>query len=87
LMEFERAGVIETMRGDLRRFKYKYGKLLRVMGEAHGLPITNNWDYKPGDFDDNDRSTAWGAPPWRGNKSSNQPPPDRRYDPDAMEPF
>jgi hypothetical protein len=85
MMEFERAGVLEVIRGDLRRFKYGYGKLLQKMGEAHGLPITQHWDWKPGDFNDNDVQSQSGAPEWRGNKQGRQQQDTRRrYDPDYL---
>jgi hypothetical protein len=89
MMEFERAGVLETMRGDLRRFKYGYGKLLKKISEAHGLDIANHWDYRPGDFDDNDVQSTEGAPQWRGNKQKQKQQDTRsRYDtdPDYLEP-
>ena len=89
MLEFERAGVIETMRGDLRRFKWGYGKLLQKLGEAHGLPITQHWDYKPGDFDDNDVKSQENPPPWRGNRQQGQQQQTHRRndDIDHMEPF
>jgi hypothetical protein len=85
MMEFERAGVIEVVRGDIRKFTWGYGKTVQLMSEAHSLPITPNWDYKPGDFDANDIRSTEGAPQWRGyNKNQRQ---DRGpYDPDAMGP-
>lgn len=82
VMEFERAGVVETIRGDLRKFKYKYGTLLQKMGEAHNLAITNNWDYEPDDWGDNDVLSFEGGKPWRGNRQKRgQKKP---YDPDFM---
>ena len=87
MTEFERAGVVEKVRGDIHKFKWGYGKLLQMFGDAHHLPITNNWDFKPGDFDDNDVASNLGAAPWRGvgaknGQSSSSGP--RRGDPDWM---
>lgn len=86
LMEFERAGVLVTERGDLRKFKYKYGTLLQKMGEAHNLPITNNWDYEPDDWGDNDVKSTEGGRPWRGNRQKRSSGGGRSgpHDPDAM---
>jgi hypothetical protein len=86
LMEYERAGVIEIIRGDLRKFKFKYGTLLEKMGQANNLPITNNWDYEPDDWGDNDVASLDGGRAWRGNKQRRQSTGGRRgsYDPDAM---
>jgi hypothetical protein len=88
LMEFERAGVIEVMQGDLRRFKYRYGTLLKKMGDAHNLPIIPNWGYRPDDDWGNNTSERGDQPQWRGNKPGRQQSYSRRYDdPDAMDPF
>ena len=84
IMEFERAGVVETVRGDLRKFKFKYGTLLEKMGQAHNLPITNNWDYFPDDWGDNDVMSLEGGGEWRGNKQRKQGQRRGPYDPDAM---
>ena len=86
LMEFERAGVLVTERGDLRKFKYKYGTLLQKMGEAHNLPITNNWDYEPDDWGDNDVKSTEGGKQWRGNRQKRSSGGGRSgpHDPDAM---
>jgi hypothetical protein len=86
MMEFERAGVIEVVRGDIRRFTWGYGKTVQLMGEAHSLPITPNWDYKPGDFDANDIRSTEGAPLWRGYSKSQRQQDRGPYDPDAMGP-
>jgi len=87
LMEYERAGVIESIRGDLRKFKYKYGTLIEVMGKAHNLPITNNWDYDPDDYGDNDVKSLEGGKPWRGNRQRNRSGQRGPHDPDAMSDF
>jgi hypothetical protein len=86
IMEYERAGVIVSIRGDLRKFKFKYGTLVKVLGDAHNLDITNNWDYEPDDFGDNDVMSAEGGREWRGNKQRSKSGGQRRgpYDPDAM---
>jgi hypothetical protein len=93
LMEFRRAGVLETMRGDMHKFKWGYGRIVEKMGKAHNLPITPNWDFRPGDFDENDVQSQSGAPEWRGNKQrgtqrQERPfdPREDREDPDYMEP-
>jgi hypothetical protein len=83
LLEFERAGVIEMARGDLRKFKFKYGKLLQKMGEAHNLEIAPNWNFRPDDFADNDVVSPSGGEPWRGNKQGQQAH-GKRYDPDDI---
>jgi hypothetical protein len=86
IMEYERAGVIVSIRGDLRKFKFKYGTLVKALGDAHNLDITNNWDYEPDDFGDNDVMSAEGGREWRGNKQRSKAGGQRRgpYDPDAM---
>jgi hypothetical protein len=83
LLEFERAGVIEMAQGDMRKFKYKYGKLLQKMGEAHNLEIAPNWNFRPDDFADNDVRSAVGAEQWRGNKQGQQAH-GKRYDLDDI---
>jgi hypothetical protein len=87
MMEFERAGVVETVRGDLRKFKYKYGTLLQKMGQAHNLPITNNWDYEPDDYGDNDVASVEGGKTWRGLRQKGATQQRRPFDPDRMDPF
>jgi hypothetical protein len=86
MMEFERCGILETIRGDLRRFKFGYGAILRRMGAAHALDVVPNHDYRPGDFDLNPISTAEGAPKWRG-KDKAKPAVHEDYDPDHMPEF
>src|SRR4029077_19217979 len=55
MLEFESAGVLESMRPGWYRFKYGYGKLLQKMGEAHNIKIDPFYDIKPGaDWSDND---------------------------------
>jgi hypothetical protein len=89
IREYERADVIERIRGDIHKFKYKYGTLLKKLGEAHSLPITNNWDYEPDDWGDNEVMSTIGGSPWRGNKQQNkqQNPGWKQRDPDHMDPF
>jgi len=94
MMEFERAGLIEKVRGDMHKFRWGYGMVLRKMGEAHNLEIAQNWDWKPGDFDVNEVRSTEGAPLWRGNKNAKQddkPRPfdagERAGDPDNMPDF
>jgi hypothetical protein len=84
IMEYERAGVIEAIRGDLRKFKYKYGTLLEVLGKAHNLPITNNWDYEPDDYGDNEVASLGGGREWRGNKQRGKSGWGQKRDPDYM---
>jgi Family of unknown function (DUF5906) len=89
MMEFRRAGVLETVRGDLHKFKYRYRTLIIKMGEAHNLPITNNWDYEPDDEGDNEVLSAFGGKPWRGNRQRQQSGNGQRrpHDPDSMSDF
>ena len=87
MMEFERAGVVEKVRGDIHKFKWGYGKLLQMFGDAHHLSITNNWDFRPGDFDDNEVNTNLGVPSWRGMEKNGQSSQQQRQrgDPDWMD--
>jgi hypothetical protein len=86
ILEFERAGVIETARGGYYKFKWGYGKLLTEFGKAHGLPIQQAWDFQPGDFNDNDVRSTSNPPTWRGLRHG-QPREEPRYrDPDYLEP-
>lgn len=87
LMEWERAGVLVRERGDYCRFKYKYGTLLKVMGEAHNLEIVNSWDYKPDDFGDNPVNNPVGGDLWRGNTQKSGGQQRRPFDPDHLDPF
>src|SRR4029077_16181451 len=67
MLEFESAGVLESMRPGWYRFKYGYGKLLQKMGEAHNIKIDPFYDIKPGaDWSDNDVLSDQGGDPWRG---------------------
>ena len=88
MMEYERAGVIERMRGDHHRFKYGYGRLLQKLSEAHNLELLPLWPIEPVgvDWANNTVSSPSQDVPWRGNK---QQKPRRREpeDPDAMQPF
>jgi hypothetical protein len=87
MTEFERAGVIEHVRNDLHKFKYRYGTLIKVMSEAHNLEISPNWDYKPDDWGDNDVASVMGGVEWRGNDQRRRREANRKpYDPDYMEP-
>jgi hypothetical protein len=96
MMEFDRAGVLETPRGHYRRFKYRYGTLIEKVSEAHGLKLDNHYEFKPDlDWGENDVLSPAAGPPWRGNKVqgrqegwSNQFNSPRRddYDMDYMEP-
>ena len=89
MIEFERAGLIELVRGDLKKFRWGYGSIIEHMSTAHGLPVTPNFDYRPGDFDVNDIRSANGGPTWRGlDKQGKQQRPQREEaDPDAMDSF
>jgi hypothetical protein len=84
LREFKSANVLVQVRGDIYKFKYKYGKLLQVMGEAHNLPLANSWEVEPGDWGDNEVDQNGSGPPWRGNKQQSQRQDYRRRDPDEM---
>lgn len=86
-MEYERAGVLERIRGDIYKFKFKYATLLQKLGEAHNLPITNSWEYEPDDWGDNDVTSSDGGRAWRGNRQQSKRQEYRRRDPDAMDPF
>ena len=90
ILEFERAGLVEKMPGDMMRFRWGYGKLLRKVGEAHGLELAANWPTKPGvDWEDNDVPSSGGGPEWRGNKQQQRRRDysERGFDPDHMEEF
>jgi hypothetical protein len=89
LNDWQRAGVLEKQRGDWYRFKYKYGSLLKELGEAHGLKLPGDWEPVPGDWGDNDIvSSEGGTGNWRGNKSQNKQSgwQRRNDDPDYMPP-
>lgn len=90
LMEYERAGVLERVRGDLHKFLFRYGTLVQKLGEAHSLPITNSWDYEPDDWGENDVLSVNGGRQWRGNRQQGKQQ-ERRYapnvDPDYEPPF
>lgn len=85
--EFQAAGVVEEMHQGQLRFKYGYKKLCDKMGEAHGMPLTPAWPFKPGDSDDNDILSPSGAPPWRGDNPKNRrdSADPRGYDPDHLD--
>ena len=90
ILEFERAGLVEKMPGDMMRFRWGYGKLLRKIGEAHGLELAANWPTKPGvDWEDNDVPSSGGGPEWRGNKQQQRRKDysERAVDPDYLEPY
>ncbi len=86
LQEFERAGVLESMHGGQYRFRWGYGETLRKLGEAHGLAITPNWDFRPGDFDLNDVRSRNGGPVWRGKNTGRAQSSHYDRDPDYMGP-
>jgi hypothetical protein len=83
--EYDRAGVTETVQGDTRKFKWGYGKLLKVFGDATGMPITPNHRFRPGDFDDNPVRSSYEMPGWRGKDKRR--PNYQTYDPDDMPNF
>ena len=92
MMEYERAGVIESARaeGGYVKFKWGYGKLLLKLGEAHNLKLEPVWDVGPGDYDDNPVQSMVNPPPWRGNPKRKGDGRYRPFDPgvnDDMEPF
>jgi hypothetical protein len=80
--EFERAGVLETVRGDIHKFKYGYAKILQVMGDFHDLPIINNHDFRPGDYDINPIRSGENPPKWRGKEETTKASQGRYQDPD-----
>ena len=92
MMEYERAGVIESARaeGGYVKFKWGYGKILQKLSEAHNLKLEPVWDTGPGDYDDNPVRSMVDPPQWRGNTKRKG---DGRYRPfnpgadDDMEPY
>jgi hypothetical protein len=71
--EFQMAGVLEKARRDMYKFKYGYGKILDVMGKAHNMDITPQFDPRPGvDWEDNEVNSPLGGASWRGDDSKEQ---------------
>ena len=66
LKEYELAGVLEPVSGGFYRFRYGYGKTLRLLGAAHNLELLPNHPTRPGDYDDNPVRSIHNPPPWRG---------------------
>jgi len=73
IQEFESAGVLERARRDMYKFKYGYGKLLKVMGDAHNMEIIPQYDPQPGvDWEDNEVNSPQGGASWRGGDPTEQ---------------
>jgi hypothetical protein len=73
IQEFESAGVLDRARRDMYKFKYGYGKILKVMGGAHNMEIVPQFDPRPGvDWEDNEVNSPVGGASWRGDDSKEQ---------------
>jgi hypothetical protein len=73
IQEFELAGVLDRARRDMFKFKYGYGKLLKVLGDAHNMEIIPQFDPRPGvDWGDNEVNSPAGGEPWRGGNPAEQ---------------
>jgi hypothetical protein len=83
LFEFQRASIVEEMGSGFYRFKYRYGDLIKKLGDAHGLAIMPQHPVESTDHGPNTVTTTYGAPEWRGKNRQAQQDTRKRYDRDV----